>query len=129
MYIIFTVPRPTVQVTSVDTLEFGEVTTLECNVAAVRGITSRVDIIWTSRFTTVRRVNGVTASIVNNSASIGNNSAVYTDRFITAPLSVSDNGRVYQCQVIINSNFIVSASSSITLDFLGKKRMYCLYIL
>ena len=113
MYILFTVPRPVVQVTSVDTMEFGETTTLECNVIAVRGISSRVDIIWTTGFTTVRRVNGVTASIVSNSA-------VYTDQFVTPPLSVNDSGRVYQCEVVINANFRINSFGNIVLDFTGK---------
>ena len=110
---LFSVPRPVVQVTSVDTLEFGDVATLECSAIAVRGITSRVDIIWTAGFRTVRRVEGITASIVNNSA-------IYTDQLVTPPLNGNDNGRVYQCQVVINADFRINAFGSIVLDFFGK---------
>ena len=110
---LFTVPRPVVQVTSVDAVEFGRTTTLECNAITVRGITSRVDIIWTTGFRTVRRVEGVIASIVNNSV-------VYSDQFITPPLSANDDGRVYQCQVVINADSRVNAFDSIALDFIGK---------
>ena len=102
-----------VQVTSIDALEFGDVTTLECSAIAVRGITSRVDIIWTTGFRTVRRVEDITATILNNSA-------VYADQLVTPPLSVNDNGRVYQCQVVINADFRINAFSSIVLDFIGK---------
>ena len=42
--LFFTVPSPVVEVTSIDAVEFGQATTLECNVIAARGITSRVDI-------------------------------------------------------------------------------------
>ena len=87
-------------------------TTLECSAIAVRGITSRVDIIWTTGFRTVRRVEDITASIVNNSA-------IYTDQLVTPPLSVNDNGRVYQCQVVINADFRINAFGSIVLDFIG----------
>ena len=109
----FTVPRPVVQVTGGDTIEYNEAATLECIATAVRGITSRVDIIWTTGNTIVRRVNGITASIVNNSA-------VYTDRFVTPPLSFNDTGRVYQCEVVINAIFRISSFGNIVLDFIGK---------
>ena len=89
-------------------------TTLECSAIAVRGVTSRVDIIWTTGFRTVRRVEGITASIVNNSA-------IYTDQLVTPPLSVNDNGRVYQCQVVINADFRINVFGSIVLDFIGKQ--------
>ena len=88
-------------------------TTLECSAVAVRGITSRVDIIWTTGFRTVRRVEGITGNIVNSSA-------IYTDQLVTSPLSVSDNGRVYRCQVVINADFRINAFDSIVLDFIGK---------
>ena len=115
-FYLFTVPSPVVEVTSIDTVEFGETTTLECNVIAVRGITSRVDIVWITGLnsTIVRRVDNVTANIVNNSA-------VYTDQLVTPPLSVNDNGRVYYCAVSINATFGVSSYGIIVLDFAGKQ--------
>ena len=106
-----------VEVTSVDTVEFGKAATLECNVIAVRGITSRVGIGWLIstgyNFTIVRTVEDVTANIINNSA-------VYTDQLVTPPLSVNDSGRVYYCGVNINSTFGVGSFGSIVLDFTGK---------
>ena len=120
MYILFTVPRPVIQVTSIDTVEFGRATTLECNAIAVRGITSRVDVIWTTGFRTVRRVDNLTASTVNNSV-------VYSDQFITPPLSANDNGRVYQCQVVINADFRINAFDRIVLDFTGRQ-LYFTYL-
>ena len=118
MYIcLFTVPSPVVEVTSIDTVEYGKATTLECNAIAVRGITSSVNIQWITvynyNYTTVRRVDNVTANIVNNSA-------VYTDQLVTPPLSVNDNGRVYYCEVSINATYGVSSYGSIVLGFTGK---------
>ena len=114
MYILFfTVPSPVVEVASIDTVEFGQAATLECNVIAVRGITSRVDISWLTFTGIVRTVEDVTANIVNNSA-------VYTDQLVTSPLSVNDSGRVYYCVVSINSTFGVSSYGVIVLDFTGK---------
>ena len=115
MLCLFTVPSPVVEVTSIDTVEFGKATTLECNVTTVRGITSRVDIIWRngSNSTTVTTMENITANIVNNSA-------VYTNQLVTPPLSVNDSGRVYYCAVSINSTFGVSSYGTIVLDFIGK---------
>ena len=105
-----------VEVTSIDTVEIGKAATLECNVIAVRGITSRVDIIWMTGFSTVRRLNDVKANIINNSA-------VYNDYLVTPPLSVNDSDRVYYCGVSINAPFEVNLfNGSIVLDFFGK---YC----
>ena len=71
--------------------------TLQCNATIVRGITSTVDIIWTTGDTQVRRVNNVTASSNINSTS------VYNDSFIIPSLDISDIGSTYQCEVLINS--------------------------
>ena len=113
----FTVPNPVVEVTNIDTTEFGKTTTLECNVIAVRGITSSVNIGWFAftvyNYSIMRTVEDVTANIVNNSA-------VYTDQLVTPPLSVNDSGSVYYCVVSINSTFGVSSFGSIVLDFTGK---------
>ena len=70
---------------------------LQCNATIVRGITSTVDIIWTTGDTQVRRVNNVTASSNINSTS------VYNDSFIIPSLNISDIGKIYQCEVMINS--------------------------
>ena len=120
MLCLFTVPSPIVEVISIDAVELGKATTLECNVTAVRGITSRVDIIWRigsnstiANSTIVKTVENVTVNIVNNSA-------VYTNQLVTTPLSVNDNGIVYYCAVSINSTFGVSSHGTIVLDFIGK---------
>ena len=123
IFTFITVPSPVVEVTSIDTVEYGQATTLECNAIAVRGITSGVDISWIRvngyNYTTVRTVENVTANVVNNSA-------VYTDQLVTPPLSVNDRGAVYYCGVIINAIFGTSAYGIMILNFNG---MYlCTYI-
>ena len=114
---LFAVPSPVVEVTSIDTVEYGKAATLECNAIAVKGITSRVDIFWMYitgyNYTIVRRVNNVTANVTNNTA-------VYTDQLVTPPLGVSDNGRVYYCAVTINTTYGVSSYGIFVLDFTGK---------
>ena len=80
--------------------------TLQCTATIVRGITSRVDIIWTTGDTQVRRVNNVTASSNINSTS------VYYDSFIIPLLNITDIGNVYQCEVLINSVASTTANAN-----------------
>ena len=89
----------------------------------MRGITSTVDIIWTTGNTQVRRVNNVTASSNINSSSI------YNDSFIIPSLNVSDIGSVYECEVVINSVLPTGARTYFTISIPGTVRMYvCTFI-
>ena len=92
----------------------GQPLTLECNVTSVRGITSRVDIVWSSDGTELERVEGV-----NNSA-MTSNTALYTDTYTISLLTTSDDDKVYQCEVVINSNTTVTTDNNITLDVTGE---------
>ena len=90
----------------------GEPLTLDCTVTAVRGISSSVDIIWTTGGRVVRRVDNITADIENDYA-------IYTDSFEISLLSAIDNGREYQCAIVINAYQPVYNSDHITLIFDG----------
>ena len=131
--ILFLVPTPFVQITILDNetdtfdndtfgngtmnnLTIGDPLTLNCTVTAVRGISSSVDIIWTTGGRVVRRVNNIIPDVDNYSA-------IYTDTFEIPSLSAIDNGRVYQCVVTINASPPVSSSDFFTLTFPGK--YYC----
>jgi len=91
----------------------GDPLTLHCTVTAVRGISSSVDIIWTTGGREVRRVDNIMADIDNNSA-------VYMDSFKISSLSANDDEKVYQCTVIINASPLVFNSDQNKLDFPGK---------
>ena len=91
----------------------GDPLTLDCTVTAVRGISSSVDIIWTTGGRVVRRVDNITADIKNNSA-------IYTDSFEISSLSAIDNGREYRCAVLINASQPVNSSDQITVIFPGE---------
>ena len=127
---ILIVPMPFVQITIFDNETFyfnndtlgnttsgnvtiGDPLTLDCTVTAVRGISSSVDIIWTAGGRVVRRVYNITADIKNDYA-------IYTDSFEISSLSAIDNGREYQCTVVINANQPVYNSDQITLIFDGE---------
>ena len=108
------VPTLTVSVTAPNTQTVGQSLTLQCEVTTVRGITSRVDIVWSSDGTVLRRINDTTATTMDNSL-------VYTDSYIISQLSTTDDDRVIQCEVVINATPSVMASNSITLDVTGKQ--------
>ena len=114
---------PLVQITTFDNETIGNETlgnvtigdplTLDCTVTAVRGISSSVDIIWTTGGRVVRRVDNITADVENDSA-------IYTDSFEISSLSAIDNGREYQCTVVINVSPPVNSSDQIVLIFPGE---------
>ena len=97
----------------------GQSLTLQCEVTTVRGITSRVDIVWSSDgMEPLNRTNGTAATLMDNSL-------VYTDSYTISQLSTTDKGRVIQCEVVINASPM--ASDSITLNVTGESidNIYC----
>ena len=107
------VPTPNVTVTLPNIQMVGQPLTLECSVTTVRGITSRVDIIWSSDGLELERMEGV------NINSTTDNSVVYTDTYTIPRLSTTDNGTVYQCEVMINTDPPVIADNRVTLDVIS----------
>ena len=107
------VPTPNVTVIALNTQTVGQSLTLQCEVTTVRGITSRVDIVWNGGGTVLRRMNDVSSTTMDNSL-------VYTDSYTISQLSTTDEGRVIQCEVVINASPSVMASDSITLDVTGE---------
>jgi len=70
-----------------------------------------VDIVWSSdNGSECEGVNGTTTSFMNNS------STVYTSNCTILLLNTTDEGRVYQCEVVINTSPPVMATGSVTLD-------------
>ena len=100
-------------VTALTAQTVGQSLTLQCEVTAVRGITSRVDIVWSSGGTELQRMNDVSSTTMGNSL-------VYTNSYIIMPLSTTNEGSVIQCEVVINASPPVMASGSITLDVTGE---------
>ena len=112
MFFIITVPTPTVSVTAPNTQTVGQSLTLQCEVAAVRGITSGVDIVWSSGGVELQRMNNVSSIMMSNSL-------VYTNSYTISQLSTTDDSRVIQCEVVINTSPLVMASDTTTLDLIG----------
>ena len=98
---------PSVNAAAPNTQIVGQSLTLECSVTTVRGITNRVDIVWSSDGVALQRMNGINST---------DGSTMYTSTFTIQQLSTTDDGRVYQCEVVINTSPPVMATGSVTLD-------------
>ena len=92
----------------------GQSLTLESTVTTVRGITSRVDIVWSS--------NGLMLKLTEdiNHTSISSNSVIYTDMYTIPQLTTADEGRNIQYATFINAVSPVTATHNITLNVTGK---------
>ena len=118
MIFIYLVPAPTVIVTTPNTQRVGQSLTLRCEVTTVRGITSRVDVVWSSNGIELERMNDVSSTTMDNSL-------MYTHSYAISQLSTTDDGRVIQCEVVINTTPSVMATDSFTLDVTGE---YCIIL-
>ena len=92
----------------------GQSLTLKCNVTTVRGITSRVDIVWSSNGVELKRSNNVSMSLTIN------NSELYEDTLNIALLSTTDDGRAFQCALVIMTTPSIVATDNILLNVTGK---------
>ena len=105
-----------------DTQTVGQSLTLQCEVTTMRGITSRVDVVWSSHYTILRRINDTIGTTIDNSL-------VYTDSYTISQLSTTDDGRVIQCEVVINASPSVIATTSNTLDVIGEYNTIVLLVM
>ena len=91
----------------------GQSLTLQCDVTAVRGINSRVDIVWSNDSGDLNTTVDVLPTQLEDSL-------LYTNTYTISSLTTDDENRTYQCEVMINSSVIVNNNSSISLDVTGK---------
>ena len=126
--IYYVVPISLVQITIFDNetlgltnLAIGDPLTLDFTVTTVRGISSSVNIVWTTGDIELRRVDNITADVVNDSA-------IYTDSFEIPSLSAIDNGREYQCTVMINAKQPIYSNDKITVVLNGEGTDVCTYV-
>ena len=105
-------PIPSVNLNTLDSQIVGQPLIIQCDIATVKGITSRVDIIWSNNGSKVNDNRGVNiSSTINNSV---------TDTYMIPQLSTADENREYQCEVFIDAQMPVVASDSIILNVTGK---------
>ena len=114
--LVLVVPIPeNVTVTAPDVLTVGQSLTLECIVTTVRGITSRVDIVWSSDGVVVETTEGISPSATTD------NYLEYSNAYIISQINeTADDGVVYQCEVTINSISLVMVSENVILNPTGE---------
>ena len=113
----YAVPEPNVTLIPPNNPAVGQSLTLQCEVTTVRGITSRVDIVWSSGGMEVQRTNGTTATTMGNSS-------LYTDSYNISFLTTSYNARIIECEVLINTNPPITISDNFILHVDGEYSMY-----
>ena len=112
-----TVPAPLVSINIMSNQTVGKSLALECSGIFVRGISSRVDIVWSSNSLMLKSIEGL------NHSSTANDSVLYTDIYTIPQLSTADEGRVFLCEIFINASSLVRATDSILLNVTGKKSL------
>ena len=100
-------------ITAPNTQTVGQSLTLQCEVTTVRGITSRVDIVWTSDGQPLQRMNNLSATTMGNSL-------VYTNNYTISQLTTTDDDRMIRCELVINTTPPVMDSEIITLSVTGE---------
>ena len=111
---VIIVPDPLVTVDAPSIQIVGDPLTLYCNITTVRGITSRVDVVWSSNGLALRRIEGIQSNLTIN------DSILYMDSYTISQLGTVDEGRTYQCGIVINQPIPLTVNGSITLDVTGE---------
>ena len=92
----------------------GQSLRLKCSVTTVRGVTSRLDIVWNSNGVELKRIEGAIAN------STTDKSMLFVDYYIILQLNTADEDRVLQCKIKINANTPVVVTDSIKLNVTGE---------
>ena len=109
-----TVAMPSVTMETLDIQTVGQSLTLQCNATTVRGITSRVDIVWSSNGSILKRIEGL------NYSTTSNDSVLYTNYYTISQLNTADEDRNIQCEIYINAKSLVTMSDTVTLNVTSK---------
>ena len=89
----------------------GQSLLLKCDITTVRGITSRIDIVWSSDGLELKRTDRI------NMSSMTNYSILYTDMYVISQLSTADEERTYDCTAVITEqSSTVMATDSMALN-------------
>ena len=114
MYIYISVSNSTnVMVTILDEQIVGRPLKLECSMSTPRGISSRVDIVWSRDGVEVDRINDISSNF--SSPEI----VVYTNVYTIPLLGTYDDDIVYECEVIINSSPILKITNDVLVNVTG----------
>ena len=100
-------------VTAPNTQTVGQPLTLTCNATTVQGITSQVDIVWRRGGRILRNERNISPTTVTTT------SLVFTDTYTTSQLGSNDNGREYECRIVVRSLVVVRSIDTFTLNVTG----------
>ena len=126
LFILSVVPTPELSLDPVNPPPtLSEQLILQCQAISIRGITSRLDFMWT-------RIDNDSEVVVQNvtGANSINDSLIYTDTYTTPmALSESDIGTMYLCRISLNNDEgeVLDNSLNFTLDESISKHM-CMYV-
>ena len=113
-FITLVLNATSVTVTAPGTQTVGQSLLLECSVVTARGITPRVDIVWSrDDGDELLRILGVTATAVSE------NVVEYLGYYNISVLSTLDDDRTYHCAMIITDDPPVISVNTVTLDVTG----------
>jgi len=117
-YCYITDLRPVVSLTAVNNPTVGQPLLLECTVTTACIIRGEVTIVWSMDGVELRSTRGVDVSSYTES------SVVYVENYTIPQLHKYDNGKLYQCEVMINTSILVTAAANLTIALSGK----CLHV-
>ena len=102
-----------VMVTTLNEQIVGQPLMLECAMSTPRGISSRVDVVWSRDGVEVEHINDVSSNFSSPEV------VVYTNIYTIPLLGTYDDDIVYECEVIINSSTPLRITNNVTLDVIG----------
>ena len=111
---LFSVPSPSVMLRMPGIPTVGQPFSMECIMTTARGITSAIDIIWTSDGVEIKRTAGANISFSTD------NSIVYRDYYNISLVTTAEDDKLYQCKGVINATPNLTAENNILLDLIGK---------
>ena len=115
IYFTFADLEPIVSLTAVNSLTVGQPLFLECTVNIACIIRGEVTVVWS--------VDGVELESTR-SVNYTESSVVYVENYTIPQLHKSDNGKLYQCEIMINTSVLVTAAANLTIALSGK----CLHV-
>ena len=110
---MYVVPSPLVIVSTPEDQIVGQALILQCDITTVRGIISKVHVVWSSNSIELERNERL------NVSSMTNNSVLYTDWYAIAQLSTADEDRTFECTAVITALPPVMATDNVALNVTG----------
>jgi len=101
-----------VTVTAPNTQRVGQTLTLACNATTVRGITSKVEMVWKRGNKTLRTLNNISPTMMDSSP-------LYSNLYTISALTADDDGRGYECTLTVQSAPTVTGKDTVILDLPG----------